>query len=168
MVTTKAESVLDVSINERVPLKNEQADYKSINKLEFLSTTSSFDHKTSTSGYAPELEWTEEEEKRVLFKIDTKLMPFILLMTFVLNMDRTNISNAISDNLPEELGFGITGVNTATLVHSITFTAVTLVTNPVAKRVGPHLWIPFLMFSWAVVTWAHVFLRVKYCFLYLN
>lgn len=72
------------------------------------------------------------------------------------------IANAISDNLPEELGFGITGVNIATLVHSITFTAVTLITNPVAKRVGPHLWIPFLMFSWAVVTWAHVFLQVKY------
>ncbi|EIE87642.1 hypothetical protein RO3G_12353 [Rhizopus delemar RA 99-880] len=66
-----------------------------------------------------------------------------------MNMDRTNISNAISDNMPEELGFNITGVNTATLVYSIAFTVITLITNPIAKRIGPHKWIPFLMFSWA-------------------
>lgn len=62
--------------------------------------------------------------------------------------------------MPEELGFNITGVNTATLVYSIAFTVITLITNPIAKRIGPHKWIPFLMFSWAVTTWSHIFLRV--------
>ncbi|KAI8072145.1 major facilitator superfamily domain-containing protein [Gilbertella persicaria] len=65
-------------------------------------------------------------------------------------MDRTNISNAISDNLPADLGFNMTGVNTGTLVHSIVFTVITLVTQPVVKRVGAHIWIPILMFSWAI------------------
>ncbi|KAI8062955.1 major facilitator superfamily domain-containing protein [Thamnidium elegans] len=63
-------------------------------------------------------------------------------MTFVLNMDRTNISNAISDNLPGDLGFGITGINTGTLVHAIVFTVVTIVTNPLAKRMSAHLVLP--------------------------
>lgn len=36
-------------------------------------------------------EWTPEEENEVLQIIDKYLMIFILLMTFVLNMDRTNI-----------------------------------------------------------------------------
>lgn len=35
--------------------------------------------------------WTEEEEQEVLSILDKYLMIFILLMTFVLNMDRTNI-----------------------------------------------------------------------------
>lgn len=69
-------------------------------------------------------------------------------------------ANAISDNLPANLGFGISGVNTGTLVHSIVFTAGTLVTNPIVKRVGAHIWIPILMNSWAVVTWAHAFIHV--------
>ncbi|KAI9304489.1 major facilitator superfamily domain-containing protein [Cunninghamella echinulata] len=71
-------------------------------------------------------------------------------MTFVLNMDRTNIANAISDHLPEHLGFNTDGVNLGTLVHSIVFTIFTLPTNPIVKRVGAHLWIPILMTSWGI------------------
>lgn len=71
------------------------------------------------------------------------------------------IANAISDNLPADLGFGINGVNTGTLVHSIVFTVGTLFTNPIVKRVGAHRWIPILMNSWAVVTWAHALIHVS-------
>jgi hypothetical protein len=46
---------------------------------------------TSTIGYVPELKWSAEEEDAVRSKIDRRLMSFVLLMTFVLNMDRTNI-----------------------------------------------------------------------------
>lgn len=52
----------------------------------FTSSENTFD----IEGYVPDLQWTEEEEKKVLRAIDVKLMPFILLMDFVLNMDRTN------------------------------------------------------------------------------
>ncbi|KAG2197908.1 hypothetical protein INT46_003215 [Mucor plumbeus] len=115
--------------------------------------------ESSAEGYVPDLQWTEEEERAVVNKIDIRLMSFVLLMTFVLNMDRTNISNAISDNLPADLGFGINGVNTGTLVHSIVFTVGTLFTNPIVKRVGAHKWIPILMNSWAIVTWAHALIH---------
>jgi hypothetical protein len=46
---------------------------------------------TSTVGYVLDLEWSAEEEDSVRRKIDIRLMSFVLLMTFVLNMDRTNI-----------------------------------------------------------------------------
>ncbi|KAL0083321.1 major facilitator superfamily domain-containing protein [Phycomyces blakesleeanus] len=73
-------------------------------------------------------------------------------------MDRTNISNAISDNLAADLGFTNDGVNTATLVYSFVFTLFTLPSTPMAKKLGAHIWIPFLMSSWAIVTWAHTFI----------
>ena len=41
--------------------------------------------------YDSKLEWTEKEENEVRRILDIRLMPFILLMSFVLNMDRTNI-----------------------------------------------------------------------------
>ena len=47
--------------------------------------------ESSAEGYVPDLQWTEEEERAVVNKIDIRLMSFVLLMTFVLNMDRTNI-----------------------------------------------------------------------------
>jgi hypothetical protein len=71
------------------------------------------------------------------------------------------IANAISDNLPADLGFGMTGVNSGTLIYSVTFTIVTIITPPIVKRVGAHYYIPFLMFSWAIVTWCHAFLTVS-------
>lgn len=38
-----------------------------------------------------DFQWTQQEEAQVISIIDKYLMIFILLMTFVLNMDRTNI-----------------------------------------------------------------------------
>lgn len=35
--------------------------------------------------------WTEDEEDKILGKIDRRLMSFVLLLTFVLNLDRTNL-----------------------------------------------------------------------------
>ena len=72
-----------------------------------------------------------------------------------------NIANAISDNLAEDLGFNNDGVNLSILVYSIIFTIFTLPSNPIAKRIGAHLWIPILMNSWAVVTWAHALIHVS-------
>lgn len=65
------------------------------------------------------------------------------------------IANAISDNLAADLGFTNDGVNTGVLVYSLIFTIFTLPSNAIVKRIGAHLWIPILMTSWAIVTWAH-------------
>ena len=69
--------------------------------------------------------------------LDTRLFPWILLTTFVLNMDRTNNSNAISDNLPEDLGFSINVVNTATAIYSVLFSIFCLTGAVIAKIAGP-------------------------------
>jgi hypothetical protein len=63
-------------------------------KKQVVDSSSSFDtlqDERSIDGYDSSLEWTKEEESRVVRKIDFALFPFVLLMTFVLNMDRTNI-----------------------------------------------------------------------------
>lgn len=46
-------------------------------------------------------------------QLDYRFFTAILLSTFVLNVDRTNISNAISAGLPHDLGFTIDTVNSA-------------------------------------------------------
>lgn len=84
-----------------------------------------------------DLEYTPEEEGAVLWKLDRYLMPCILVTTFVLNMDRTNNSNAISDNLPADLGFDINVVNTATAMYSVFFAMACLSGAVIAKIVGP-------------------------------
>ncbi|KAF8154300.1 MFS general substrate transporter [Crassisporium funariophilum] len=112
--------------------------------------------------FIDDLDYTSEEERDVLHILDTRLMPAILLTTFVLNMDRTNNSNAISDNLPFDLGFDINVVNTATAMYSVLFAIACLSGAIVAKIVGPARWIPALMLSWGLVTLAHTFIKDKF------
>jgi hypothetical protein len=60
---------------------------KVFDKKEYYSDEESF----SAISEDDEMEWSEEEEAKVRTILDIKLMPFMLAMTFVLNMDRTNI-----------------------------------------------------------------------------
>lgn len=83
------------------------------------------------------LDYTREEETQVIRILDTRLFPWVLLTTFVLNMDRTNISNAISDNLPQDLGFTINWVNTATACYAVLFSIFCFTGAFMAKIVGP-------------------------------
>ncbi|KAJ3190675.1 hypothetical protein HK101_008466 [Irineochytrium annulatum] len=114
-------------------------------------------------GYDPTLEWTDVEEKRILWILDsliarylqTRLMPFILFSTFILNMDRTNLSNALSDNLTGDLHITIDTVNNTISIYAVVFTIATFAGAIVAKAMGPHRWIPVLMFSWGLVTLGH-------------
>lgn len=101
------------------------------------------DTKTDTSAlsdnpfFIPNLAYTREEEARVVRILDTRLFPWVLLTTFVLNMDRTNISNAVSDNLPADLGFTTDTVNLATAIYSVIFSLACLCGAVVCKIVHP-------------------------------
>ncbi|KAI9357991.1 MFS general substrate transporter [Zopfochytrium polystomum] len=110
-------------------------------------------------GYDPSLEWTEAEENKIVWLLDTRIMPWVLLSTFILNVDRTNISNAISDNLPANLGFDNTVVNNATSVYAVFFSLFTFSGAVLAKKFGPHRVIPGLMFAWGLVTLAHALIK---------
>ena len=52
-------------------------------------------------------------------------------------------------------------MNTGILAYSINFTVFTLPSNFISKKIGAHRWIPILMSSWAIVTWAHVLIDVS-------
>jgi MFS transporter, ACS family, DAL5 transporter family protein len=105
------------------------------------------------------LKYSTEEEASVVRILDTRLFPWILVTTFVLNMDRTNHSNAISDNLPADLGFDINGVNTGLVIYGIFFGVFTVSGSVIAKLVGSSKWISILMFAWSLVTLSHALIH---------
>ncbi|KAJ3284999.1 hypothetical protein HDU79_007704, partial [Rhizoclosmatium sp. JEL0117] len=114
---------------------------------------------TRVEGYDANLEYTEEEEARVRHLIDTRFMPWILFSTFILNMDRTNISNAVSGGLPKHLGFGYSTYNNGTSLYSVLFATAAFFGPILAKRYSPHKVIPAMVFSWGLVTLGHAFIQ---------
>ncbi|KAK0200723.1 MFS general substrate transporter [Desarmillaria ectypa] len=119
--------------------------------------TIDYDEAAASSNpyYFPRLSWTDQEESKIIRTLDTRLFPWILLTTFVLNMDRTNHSNAVSDNLAVDLGFTNNTVNLGIAVYSVIFSFACLSGAVISKIVGPARWIPVLMFAWGLVTMAH-------------
>ncbi len=120
----------------------EKGNYDEVDdKRRDISTVINAVHITSVESDNPnfvlDLRYSKEEEAKVVRIFDTRLFPVNLLTTFVLNMDRTNNSNAISDNLPADLGFNIDVVNTATAIYSVLFSIFTLTGAVIAKIAGP-------------------------------
>ncbi|KAK0493733.1 MFS general substrate transporter, partial [Armillaria luteobubalina] len=111
--------------------------------------------QASNPYYFPQLSWTRKEESKIIKTLNTCLFPWILLTTFALNMDHTNHSNAVSDNLAEVLGFTNDTVNLGIAVYSVIFSFVCLSGAVISKIVGPARWILVLMFAWGLVTMAH-------------
>ncbi|GAW10062.1 MFS general substrate transporter [Lentinula edodes] len=76
-------------------------------------------------------------------------------------MDRTNLSNAVSDNLPEDLGFTTDTVNLGTAIYSFLFSLACLGGAVACKIVHPSRWIPLSMFCWGLVTMSHALIKDK-------
>jgi len=134
MADDKADDKTSLDFSERV-----QEDRNGAETLNEISQLSTFLTDSSENPlFIKDLEYTREEEAAVIRILDTRLFPWILLTTFVLNMDRTNNSNAISDNLPADLGFTINTVNLATALYSVVFSIFTLTGAVIAKLAGPQ------------------------------
>lgn len=116
--------------------------------------------------FVPDLTYTAAEESKIIRTLDTRLFPWILLTTFVLNMDRTNHSNAVSDNLPADLGFTIDTVNTGTAIYSVLFSCFCFSGAVMAKIVGPArcmlLWTYYFNNRGCRDTDSHVLVGTRY------
>jgi hypothetical protein len=59
--------------------------------------------------FDPDERWTWGEEHRLIRKIDRRIMLFAAIMFMALELDRSNISQALTDNILEDLGMNTNG-----------------------------------------------------------
>lgn len=96
-------------------------------------------------------DWSEEEERRVKLKLDLILLPILGLAFFALQMDRGNISNALTSTITTDLGIDTNQINVGTAVLSAGIVVLEIPSNILLQKVGPQRWLTGQILAWGLV-----------------
>ncbi|XP_014557938.1 hypothetical protein COCVIDRAFT_25515 [Bipolaris victoriae FI3] len=96
--------------------------------------------------------WTPEEEKQLVKKIDSFLLPTMWLMYLLSYMDRTNIGNAKIAGMATDLGLTSNQYSIALVVFFVTYVAFEPPSNMLLVRLKPSIYLPVIMAIWGALT----------------
>ncbi|KAJ3098016.1 hypothetical protein HDU97_004376 [Phlyctochytrium planicorne] len=103
--------------------------------------------------------WSAEEERRMLWKIDIRVVPMCLLLYLFSYLDRVNIGNARTigfspktglGQLERDLGMSGNDFNNALSVFFITYCIFEPVSNIILSRTSPSVWISRIAVTWGI------------------
>lgn len=106
----------------------------------------------------PDATWTPEEEAAIVRKTDVKLLIWLCLMFFGLQLDRGNLSNALAGTILTDLNITTDDFNNGTTIQLLCFLLAEFPVQFITKRYGFHIVLPTLMMCWSTVSWAQAFM----------
>ncbi|PGH00928.1 hypothetical protein AJ80_09090 [Polytolypa hystricis UAMH7299] len=117
------------------------------------------------AAFDPKFRWTWREENAVRRKVDWKIMVWVCIMFAALNIDRGNITNAVSDDMLDDLGLTQSDYNLGQTIARVGFLAAELPSQLISKRIGPDLWIPIQICIFSAISAFQFFLKGRGSFL---
>ncbi|KIV97200.1 hypothetical protein PV10_00977 [Exophiala mesophila] len=92
-----------------------------------------------------------ETEKKILRKLDIRIIPMVMWIYLMNFMDRVNIGNARLYGLEEDLGMQGDQFQLAVSILFVTYCIFEAPSNLVIKRLQPARYLAGLMFAWGIV-----------------
>lgn len=114
--------------------------------------------------FDPDFEWEPEEEKKLKWKLEYRVCLWACVMFFFLQLDRGNISQALSDTFLKDLNLTTNQYNLGMTLFYVSFLIAELPSQLISKRVGPDRWIPTQITLWSIVSIAQCKLTGKNSF----
>ncbi|KAI0126752.1 major facilitator superfamily domain-containing protein [Xylariales sp. AK1849] len=90
-------------------------------------------------------------EKKILRKMDMRLIPMLAILYLLAFLDRGNIGNAKIEGLQEDLGLQPDQYNWCLTVFFFSYAAFEVPSNLLLKKLRPSRWLPFIMVAWGTV-----------------
>ncbi|KAL1874867.1 hypothetical protein Daus18300_003408 [Diaporthe australafricana] len=95
--------------------------------------------------FDPELEWSREEERSLVRRLDWHVCTWACIMCFALQVDRDNLGQAVSGNMLDQLDLSTNEYNYGRTIYYISFLLSEVPSQLVSKKFGPDRWIPVQM-----------------------
>ncbi|EGW31268.1 uncharacterized protein SPAPADRAFT_154163 [Spathaspora passalidarum NRRL Y-27907] len=105
----------------------------------------------SYSAFDPHFTWEEEEEKKLVRKLNYRVALSACLMFVGLQIDRGNLQQAVTDNMLDDLGMTTNDYNTGNTVFKVAFLLAEVPSQLISKALGPDIFIPFQICAWSIV-----------------
>ncbi|KAF3763952.1 MFS general substrate transporter [Cryphonectria parasitica EP155] len=96
-------------------------------------------------------DWSEDEERKIKVKLDLILLPILGLAFFALQMDRGNISNALTSTITTDLGVDTNQINVGTALLSLGIVLLEIPSNVLLQKIGPKHWLSGQIIAWGLV-----------------
>ncbi|KAF2223603.1 major facilitator superfamily domain-containing protein [Elsinoe ampelina] len=91
-------------------------------------------------------------ERKLMTKVDFRVIPFLCILYLLAFLDRVNISNASLFGLREELRLDGNKYNNALVIFFIPYIILEIPSNILLKKFKPHVWLSICMFGFGAVT----------------
>lgn len=105
------------------------------------------------------VDWDEKEEARIRRKVDFILIPILGLAFFSLQVDRGNISAALTSTITTDLHITTNQINVGTQLLSAGIVITEIPSNIILLRVGPQRWLAGQLFAWGLVATFQAFIK---------
>ncbi|KAH8805435.1 phthalate transporter [Xylogone sp. PMI_703] len=121
-----------------------------------------FIHEEVTSPrYATPFVENLEMERRILWKVDLRLIPPLFIMYILNYLDRNNIGNAKEAGMAADLHLSSSNYSLALSIFFIGYLLLEVPSNMILSRTRPSLYLPSLMFVWGALVTAYTGVNSK-------
>ncbi|KIX07389.1 uncharacterized protein Z518_02042 [Rhinocladiella mackenziei CBS 650.93] len=100
---------------------------------------------------ADQVIYDQLEARRVLRKVDYRIIPLLTLLYLLAYIDRSNLGNAKIAGMFEDLELYGMKYNTALTVFFVPYSLFEVPSNIVLKLIRPSIWISIICFAWGLV-----------------
>jgi sugar phosphate permease len=101
------------------------------------------------------------QDRKLLRKLDLKLIPWLSFLYLISFLDRTNIGNAKVDGLQQDLNMSDSQYNLSLTIFFISYSVFEPLTNILLKKLRPSVFLPIIMIWWYVESLLRCFVGRK-------